>query len=710
MICASWASAAPATFWRMTIIAMLFDHAARRRKLFFSVGSLDEGLALAAALFAEGSRNAAFDLLEQLLLEGFTPGADILVLAHDLYARLPERSRYALYQSRRYDFPIRPGDKVLDMGSGHIPFPLATHLADISLSDHGLGRAGEPFQFIDGKPCFECGVEKTPFADKEFDFVYCSHVLEHATDPEAACAELARIGRRGFIETPAPGKDLFLNAAGVSGHRWAVENAGGVLVFTEYSPRRAKCLGHGILQDMHNAPRTDRERVFSALVHLMAENLNTMLMWEDGIDVEVRSLRPRSGRGPASKAPVIVRVGEAPVAQAPPERLSLVQGHLFYGPYLDGFYARNPGLEQSSFRTQMDELVGDAFSGIHIMPPYLDPLGYDARLLVPNCRPAQEQWARERGLPFPEGDWVRETTLLQLEEISPDAVYFGDPAWFDSAFARRMKKRPRLLAGWRAANLPHDADWTEYDLILSSLSGVRRAALERGARAAEHFTPGFPAWYLDQIEEARLECDVVFSGQCAPTQHVRRNHLLTVIAGAAEKHGFSFRAHTSPSDPKLQKALGPHLRPPVFGLEMLRALRSGAISFDARGSIELKNYAEGSGRDIAGAESANMRIFESTGAGTFLLTEHYDNVAAMFEPGREIETFRDEKELVDKILYYLGNPSEREDIARRGRTRCFKDHEMNVKARLFDSYVRKHIDAAAEKRSKEETKVRRMGS
>lgn len=60
------------------------------------------------------------------------------------------------------------------------------------------------------------------FRDKEFDFVYCSHVLEHVRDPAKACAELMRIGKRGFIETPTRGKDLWLGTAAVSNHRWAV--------------------------------------------------------------------------------------------------------------------------------------------------------------------------------------------------------------------------------------------------------------------------------------------------------------------------------------------------------------------------------------------------------------------------------------------------------------------------------------------------------
>jgi ubiquinone/menaquinone biosynthesis C-methylase UbiE len=41
-----------------------------------------------------------------------------------------------------------------------------------------------------------------PFADKAFDFVVASHVLEHSTDPARFLDELQRVARAGYIETP----------------------------------------------------------------------------------------------------------------------------------------------------------------------------------------------------------------------------------------------------------------------------------------------------------------------------------------------------------------------------------------------------------------------------------------------------------------------------------------------------------------------------
>ena len=227
---------------------------------------------------------------------------EILECAYDVAQKNPDKSRYAQYQKRFFHFDIKPGDKVLDMGSGHIPFPSATHLADISVTDHHAGRAGIPFKYQGDKPVFECDVERTPFADKEFDFVYCSHVLEHAKNPEAACRELIRIGKRGYIECPTRGKDVFFNTASFSNHLWAVECVNGVLSFVEYADKDALDTGCTVLLDMNCRPRNRREKCIAALDVLRADRFNVMLLWENSFAYEVRRKAPwpASVQGPTA--------------------------------------------------------------------------------------------------------------------------------------------------------------------------------------------------------------------------------------------------------------------------------------------------------------------------------------------------------------------------------------------------------------------------
>ena len=238
-------------------------------------------------LAAQGPSLRVFDALEASVMLFRHLALPLLTLAYDLFHMQADRSRYALYQARAFDFPVKPGDKVLDLGSGHMPFPLATHLADISLVDHAIGRAGVPFKHVEGKPCFECSAENTPFGEKEFDFVYCSHVLEHSANPEKACKELMRIAKRGYIETPTRGKDIFLASASVSNHRNYVELCNDVLTFRKYQPWEIEGLGCNILQEMCSAPQNDREKAFSALIYLRPRVINTMLLWEDDFKFSV---------------------------------------------------------------------------------------------------------------------------------------------------------------------------------------------------------------------------------------------------------------------------------------------------------------------------------------------------------------------------------------------------------------------------------------
>lgn len=44
--------------------------------------------------------------------------------------------------------------------------------------------------------------ENLPFKDKSFDYVISAHVLEHSPYPENFLAELQRVSRAGYIETP----------------------------------------------------------------------------------------------------------------------------------------------------------------------------------------------------------------------------------------------------------------------------------------------------------------------------------------------------------------------------------------------------------------------------------------------------------------------------------------------------------------------------
>lgn len=75
----------------------------------------------------------------------------------------------------------------------------------------------------------------------------------------------------------------------------------------------------------------------------------------------------------------------------------------------------------------------------------------------------------------------------------------------------------------------------------------------------------------------------------------------------------------------------------------------------------------------------NLRIFEALAAGSFLLTDHCDEIARMFRIGEEIETFRSAGELTDKVEYYLQNEPARHAIASAGHEAFLRNHTWQAR-------------------------------
>lgn len=73
-------------------------------------------------------------------------------------------------------------------------------------------------------------------------------------------------------------------------------------------------------------------------------------------------------------------------------------------------------------------------------------------------------------------------------------------------------------------------------------------------------------------------------------------------------------------------------------------------------------------------EGMNLRSFEITGCGSFLLSDKVGGMEDAFKIGREIVCYQNEEELVELVEYYLNNPEERMKIAKRGQERAYRDH------------------------------------
>jgi len=102
---------------------------------------------------------------------------------------------------------IKPSDKVLEIGPGSTPFDRSDVFLELAFDSEkekvlqrgGVEKGGEfrdrPVHYYDGK--------EFPFCDKEFDYVICSHVIEHVEDPLFFLQEVFRVSKgAGYLEYP----------------------------------------------------------------------------------------------------------------------------------------------------------------------------------------------------------------------------------------------------------------------------------------------------------------------------------------------------------------------------------------------------------------------------------------------------------------------------------------------------------------------------
>lgn len=122
---------------------------------------------------------------------------------------------------------IGKNDLVLDIGSGDKPFWRADIIVDKYIKDNQQRHSGS-ILFDQKKIFIEADVENLPFKDKVFDFVFCSHLLEHVKNPDKAISELTRVAKSGYIEVPNAILDLFKP---FESHLWFCDCIDNVLIF-----------------------------------------------------------------------------------------------------------------------------------------------------------------------------------------------------------------------------------------------------------------------------------------------------------------------------------------------------------------------------------------------------------------------------------------------------------------------------------------------
>jgi glycosyltransferase involved in cell wall biosynthesis len=78
--------------------------------------------------------------------------------------------------------------------------------------------------------------------------------------------------------------------------------------------------------------------------------------------------------------------------------------------------------------------------------------------------------------------------------------------------------------------------------------------------------------------------------------------------------------------------------------------------------------------NISIGDDINMRLFETLGTGSFLLTNELLALGELFEDGKHLVTYNSYDDMIEKAKYYIEHDEEREKIAEAGYQEAIKHH------------------------------------
>jgi hypothetical protein len=140
----------------------------------------------------------------------------------------------------------------------------------------------------------------------------------------------------------------------------------------------------------------------------------------------------------------------------------------------------------------------------------------------------------------------------------------------------------------------------------------------------------------------------------------------------------AYALHEMPRNLKNLESIQGKAKPPLFGIEMFKALAHAKVSFNIHG-------------DVAGEYAANVRLFEVTGVGSCLLTDWKNNIHELFEPDIEIVTYKSPDECIEKVQWLVDHKEECSAIAKRGQKRTLRDHNYKNRAEQLHEIILKHF-------------------
>lgn len=342
----------------------------------------------------------------------------------------------------------------------------------------------------------------------------------------------------------------------------------------------------------------------------------------------------------------------------------------YYPGFLEHHYRLCPELLEAPYELQHKALQAACFGDSDFYSSGLRAAGWGSDDLVVNCQPLQASWAKERGV-------AKETSLIliaieQIRALRPQVLYLQDLGLATKEFCDAVRPSVELIVGQIASPIPPHAHLDGFDILISSFPHFVDDFRAQG-RVAYYQPLAFDPRLLVRLRSDRRDLPLTFVGGLSPA-HQDRQEFLAMLAQSTPIQFWGYGTQTL-----VQQAVdASRAHGEVWGFDMFSVL--------ARSGITVNHHI-----DVAKTSANNMRLFEATGCGALLITDHKENLSDLFEIGSEVVAYRSGKECAELINYYLTHEDEALAIAKRGQARTLRDHTYETRMRHTAELLNRHL-------------------
>ncbi len=340
----------------------------------------------------------------------------------------------------------------------------------------------------------------------------------------------------------------------------------------------------------------------------------------------------------------------------------------------------------------------DCYSFADFWKKNLEKTGrYIAQEILLNVEPLQKKWAEENGIKYSEENWLIEILNAQISIFRPNVIFSHDLQYITPEVRLDLKKQNpsiQLIFGWDGITAHNPKKFTGCDMMLSCVKETSEFYSQNGFIG--YFFPfGFEKKILDKITPHRELYDVSFVGSLVLRNNFHANRLkfLSEISKIGKlktwitnfpsiRHPFAkiwiWRARTMPVSQYLDAfRVATINNPAVYGIKMYQTLADSKITLNIH----------------ATKHAGNMRLLEATGVGTCLLTDDCENIRDYFEPDKEIVTYKDISDAIEKIKYLLKNEEKRKEIALAGQKRALEEYSLENRINTFAKFMEQYLNS-----------------